>query len=235
MTNDREKLSAAWKERFELLDKIDGNYFRRKNELTSSEQRSLVFRIWAFVFFVFYYLAKGMWEKAILIYIAYSLLGILFDVVGLPVFLLMLLGGVTCATLATTDYYNHIENNERVWPILSGAIPQSFRTPPVLVIAAIVSMGVNLGLGFGLIGSSKLPSCGDSEATNLVEEIFNESTDYGAVDIDLIREIERNEQTGAYVCAAQLTDNEGDLWDADYTIRSGPGNLNNTLRCSQSA
>ena len=87
-----------------------------------------------------------------------------------------------------------------------------------------------LGVGVALLGGvalvvvllrdqqTELPSCGDTEATDLVRRIFAEDTDYTATSVRLITTTDHNPNTGNYRCAGEIVDNEGDGWDVEYTI-----------------
>lgn len=214
----RDQLSGAWKERFEILDKVDGELFARSKELSARERTKVGFRIFAFLFSALYYLAKGMWEKGLLILAAFSVLSIALGAIGVPDPLIAIAGGVVCSAYATVDYYKLVEKNERVWPFASNLIPRNLQTIPFLSAIAAVALALNLGVTTGLIGTGGLPSCGDDEATELVRQIFNEHSSYTASRIELIRLRQQNEQTGALICDAQLIDNDGDKWQLAYTI-----------------
>lgn len=65
--------------------------------------------------------------------------------------------------------------------------------------------------------------CGSEEAVELLREIFDENAFWDGEDrvfksIDLVREQDRNSQTGAYTCNAQITDHLGVEWDVTYQI-----------------
>lgn len=87
-----------------------------------------------------------------------------------------------------------------------------------------------LGIGVALLGAialvvfllrdqrGELPSCGDTEATDLVRRIFAEETDYTATAVRLITTTDHNPNTGNYTCAGEIVDNEGDRWDVEYSI-----------------
>jgi hypothetical protein len=60
-------LTEAWKERFALIEKAGGVKLPKLGELESAEKRKVLFNIWGLLFAPFYYLAKGMWKKAIVL------------------------------------------------------------------------------------------------------------------------------------------------------------------------
>ena len=215
---NRDQLSKAWKERFEILDKVDGELFARSKELTARERQKVGFRVFAFLFSALYYLAKGMREKGLLLLAAFSVLSIVLGAIGVPDLLIAIAGGAVCSAYATVDYYKLVEKDERIWPFASNLIPKGLQTIPALFAIAAVAIALNLSIAAGLIGSGRLPSCGDDEATDLVRQIFNENSSYTTSRIELIRLRQQNEQTDALICDAQIIDNEGDKWQVAYTI-----------------
>lgn len=58
-------VSALWRIRFDLVEKAGGPSRPLLKQLRLGERFRLLFNLWAFLFGVFYYLAKGMWRKAI--------------------------------------------------------------------------------------------------------------------------------------------------------------------------
>lgn len=62
-----QEISEAWKERFALIEKAGGVKLPKLGELESTEKRKVLFNIWGLLFAPFYYLAKGMWKKAIVL------------------------------------------------------------------------------------------------------------------------------------------------------------------------
>ena len=60
-------LSALWRIRFDLVEKAGGPTRPLFKQLSLGERFRLAFNLWALLFGPFYYLAKGMWRKAITI------------------------------------------------------------------------------------------------------------------------------------------------------------------------
>lgn len=218
ITSKREGLTESWKKRFEILDKVDGAYFSRAKELSMAERWKVGFRFFAFVFSVLYYFAKGMWEKGLLIWTAYAVLGIVLGALGVPDMLVAIAMVAACASLATIDYYNKVEHDERIWPFLAKLIPENLRTIPALAVVTVVALGLNIAFATGLLGTAGLPSCGDREVTDLVQELFDENSGYKTQSMDFVRMREQHEQTGAYTCETQIVDNDGDKWQVTYQI-----------------
>lgn len=62
-----QELSEAWKAKFALLEKAGGPKLPKAGELAFGDRLKVVFNVWGFLFGPFYYLAKGMWKKAIVL------------------------------------------------------------------------------------------------------------------------------------------------------------------------
>ncbi len=175
------------------------------------------FRPFAFLFGVFYYFAKGMWEKGLLLAISFSLLDIGLSIFDVPLswYSLAWIGyAVVCGQLATTDYYKKIQSNEKVWPFLAGTLPKRLMSIPVLSILLVLLWGSSLNL----YDDATFPSCGDKNVTDLVQQMFVEETEVSVEKLHLVRLLERNEQTGAYSCDAELMSSDGQQWDITYEI-----------------
>ena len=214
----RDGLTESWKERFQILDKIDGAYFSRAKELSMAERRKVGFRFFALVFSIFYYFAKGMWEKGLLIWTAYAGLAIMLGAIGVPDMVTSIAMAAGCASLATGDYYSKVENGERIWPFLANLIPKALQTIPALAVVTVVAVGLNVAVGTGLLGTGGVPSCGDREVRDLVQELFDENSGYATQSMGLVRMRGQHEQTGAYTCDAQIVDTDGDEWQVTYQI-----------------
>jgi len=59
-------VSDSWKNKFALIEKAGGVRLQKFNELTSGE-RMVIFNVLGALFCFMYYLAKGMWKKAIVL------------------------------------------------------------------------------------------------------------------------------------------------------------------------
>lgn len=119
---DDGSISPAWRWRFELIEKAGGPSLPKFGQL-SWRGRLQLFSFLGFVFGPFYYLAKGMWRKAI----TFTAVGL---VVGLALELAMTSAGlsetsayrmssmvlpVLCATRAYIDYYKKVCLGEEGW------------------------------------------------------------------------------------------------------------------------
>jgi hypothetical protein len=60
-------LSALWRIRFDLVEKAGGPQLPHIKRLRAGERLRLMWNFWALLFGPFYYIAKGMWRKALVI------------------------------------------------------------------------------------------------------------------------------------------------------------------------
>ena len=65
IAGSEDDLSALWRIRFDLIEKAGGPTRPLFKQLSLGERLRLGFNLWAFLFGPFYYLAKGMWRKAV--------------------------------------------------------------------------------------------------------------------------------------------------------------------------
>lgn len=75
-------ISALWRIRFDLVEKAGGPSRPLLNQLRFGERFRLLFNIWALLFGAFYYLAKGMWRKAIAMTLVAVCATVLVDLVA---------------------------------------------------------------------------------------------------------------------------------------------------------
>ncbi|MCY4431643.1 MAG: hypothetical protein OXC11_14795 [Rhodospirillales bacterium] len=61
-----------------------------------------------------------------------------------------------------------------------------------------------------------MPGCGDSQATDLVKNIFNQNSGYRARRVELISTTAQDMQTRT--CQGQIVDTDGDKWLVTYTM-----------------
>lgn len=116
-------LSLDWKSTFASLQKGGGVDLPQSIELTLSERSRVLFNVWAFLFGPLYYLAKGMWKKALsLSAIALTLYLALNWVLGLLglgaskfATLSVLIGPALFATRANVDYFKKMVLGDKGW------------------------------------------------------------------------------------------------------------------------
>lgn len=116
-------LSLGWLEKFAALQKGGGVDLPQSIELTLGERSKVLFNIWAFLFGPLYYLAKGMWKKALsLSAIALALclalrwtLGALGLGASHFATLSLLIGPALFATRANVDYFKKMVLGDNGW------------------------------------------------------------------------------------------------------------------------
>ena len=114
-------VSQKWKARFHIICAAGGPKLPRFKELAVGERRKIGFNIPAFLFGPLYYLAKGMWRKAI------SLFVVCFAALTAVSVILELLGhgdiarafryatGAVFAARANIDFYKKMVLKENGW------------------------------------------------------------------------------------------------------------------------
>ena len=106
---DRLPVSGAWKLKFLLMRRAGG------------ERMKLGSNVLAFLFGPLYYVAKGMWRKAIVLFaacaVAFIVLSLLMDIAGLGGFRSALGYGVAAvfSTRANIDYYKKMVLKQNGW------------------------------------------------------------------------------------------------------------------------
>lgn len=76
-------VSESWKNTFRLIEKAGGPELPRFKELKAGERFSVNFKLLAFFFGPFYYLAKGLWKQAVLYLLLAIAVILLLDAFGL--------------------------------------------------------------------------------------------------------------------------------------------------------
>lgn len=104
-------VSVRWKRRFHLIEKAGGVRLPRFRELPTRERMGLNFNVLAFLFGPLYYLAKGMWRKALSLFVVCALaaiaLAFALSLLGLEALVRSVPYGVAAifAVRANIDYY----------------------------------------------------------------------------------------------------------------------------------
>lgn len=118
---DELPVSDTWKTKFMLMEKAGGVKMPRHKELSTGERMKISFNVLAFLFGPFYYLAKGMWKKAITLFVVsvaiVVILEIALEVAGLGRFGKALTYGVAAvyAVRANIDYYKKMVLGQNGW------------------------------------------------------------------------------------------------------------------------
>lgn len=121
-----EPLSQAWERRFAAIESAGGPSLPKYNQLSPQDRRALTVsasNFWAFVFGPLYYLAKGMWRKAITLGTIGVTAAFAFEFAMLSVGVSDHLASgasnmvvpVLFAMRANVDYYKHVRLGDRGW------------------------------------------------------------------------------------------------------------------------
>src|SRR5690606_29033991 len=66
-TGQTVEVSETWKRRFAIIEKAGGPKLPKYRALERKERHEIAFNVWAGFLGPFYYLAKGMWKKALVL------------------------------------------------------------------------------------------------------------------------------------------------------------------------
>ncbi|GJI95364.1 hypothetical protein RugamoR57_20820 [Duganella caerulea] len=114
-------LPQIWRIRFDLIELAGGPNLPRKKKLTSSERMRTQFNVWAFLFGPLYYLAKGMWRKALAYWLIGFMLLFVVEVTMQDIDWTLLEKAVGIATTAlyalraNIDYYKKMVLHDNGW------------------------------------------------------------------------------------------------------------------------
>ena len=119
---DRLPVSEKWKTRFKMIRKAGGPKLPKLKQLSRQERGKVgVFNILAFLFGPFYYLAKGMWRKAISLFVvcavAVIIASVILELIGFGKFASALGYAVAAvfAVRANIDYYKTMVLGDNGW------------------------------------------------------------------------------------------------------------------------
>jgi Protein of unknown function (DUF2628)/zinc-ribbon domain len=110
------ELSAPWGPKFALIEKAGGVKLPNVKSLTFGERAKLSFNVWAFLFGMLYYFAKGMPKKGISLFGLAVLISLVLEEIGgfgqeISPFVM----GVLFSTRANIDYYKKIVLKDDGW------------------------------------------------------------------------------------------------------------------------
>lgn len=114
-------VSESWRLKLRLLRKAGGPGLHNFKALTSAERRKVGFNVPAFLFGPLYYLAKGMWRKALFLsgacIVGIVVLGLALELAGLGRFANALGYGAAAifAVRANIDYYKKMVLGDNGW------------------------------------------------------------------------------------------------------------------------
>ena len=229
---NRDLLNDKWKERFEILDNIEGQYLKRGGELSGSDRAKISFRFFALIFGPGYYLFHRMWHKGLILLILSYITSLLFSILDFDLSpdLAFVPVCAICAALATSDYYHKVVHDEKVWPFLS-SVPQFLLSVPAMFVYLVAIISIKIAI---FLGPQGVPNCGDDEAVTLVKNLYNDHVtrlsieqtfDRSVNQVNQIRTLAKNEETGASVCDAQITTNQGYQVRVSYTVNRDEAQL----------
>jgi hypothetical protein len=112
-------ISANWRKKFLLIKKAGGPKLSKAKDLKLGERMSVVFNIWGFLLGPFYYLAKGMWKKSIVLCALALIIIVILDTL-LPAMratdiATSCIAPVIFGTRANVDYYKKMVLGESGW------------------------------------------------------------------------------------------------------------------------
>lgn len=117
------EVSEKWKRKFVLIDKAGGPSLKKIKGLTFGERLKIPgSNIWGFFFGPFYYLAKGMWKKALTYFLITVVVVIALEIVllsmGVSESKLKIVNVLSFALYAirgNIDYYKKMVLNDNGW------------------------------------------------------------------------------------------------------------------------
>lgn len=122
---DSSGISEKWRQRFAAIEKAGGERTRwwrwpEGKQLTGKEKRLITSNLWAFVFGPFYYLALGLWRKAITLMVVVLVIDVILEIVGNAVGFpvdrfLWIVSAIMFKQCANVDYYRKTVLNRREW------------------------------------------------------------------------------------------------------------------------
>lgn len=111
-------ISDSWQKKFTLIEKAGGVKLSKARELTFTEC-SVIFNVWGFFFGPFYYVAKGMWKKGIVLtglcVIAIIIFDSIFGEMGALSTMSNFIAPAVFATRANIDYYKKVVLGDNGW------------------------------------------------------------------------------------------------------------------------
>ena len=115
------QVADTWKKKFRTLEQAGGPKLPHLKTLPFKERFSVTFNFLGFIFGPLYYLAKGMWKKALFLFAAcvaaVLLIGSALDMAGLPEVANSLGYGVSAffGVRLNIDYYKKMVLGENGW------------------------------------------------------------------------------------------------------------------------
>ena len=114
---ERLDVSETWKRRFRIIERAGGPDLPKVRDLPPADRRTIGFNFLGFFFGPFYYLAKGLWQQALLYTLMVIGFVLLLEMVGLG-FITRFLGYGVAAVYgirANTSYYRKAVLGDAPW------------------------------------------------------------------------------------------------------------------------
>ena len=117
------QLSESWRRTFASIEKAGGPKLPNVRNLTSAEKQRVSYNILAFLFAFIYYIVKGMWRKAITLFVLCLVGTLILEVIlhAMKVDQMYIdimnwaVTGVVFGVRANIDYYKKIELGDNGW------------------------------------------------------------------------------------------------------------------------
>lgn len=111
---------GKWHEIFRLIETAGGPKMPKIKALPFGQRRKVVFNAWAFLFGPFYYLAKGMWKKGVVLFAlsvaAIVIMELILDAIGMSRSnVSRFIAPAVFGTRANIDYYKQIVLGDKGW------------------------------------------------------------------------------------------------------------------------
>lgn len=119
VSSEVEIVSESWQKKFDLLEKAGGVKMPNAKKLSFGDRRKIVFNIWGFLFGPIYYIAKGMWRKAISLFGVSILIIVILELIcrefGFSSAITNFVAAAIFSNRATVDYYKKIKLKDNGW------------------------------------------------------------------------------------------------------------------------
>lgn len=115
----RDSSSKLWATRFALIEKAGGSKLPKLWELPFREVWKVKANLLAFLFGVFYYIAKGMWKKGLTLQaiaiVAVFVLAVIFEAIGWSPDMLWIFAAAFMSGHANASYYRFAKEGHTGW------------------------------------------------------------------------------------------------------------------------
>lgn len=155
------ELNKAWQTKFAIMDKVPSDdgpwaFINSSQSLERDERFKVIINVWAAIFTIFYYFAKGMWLKGLFLVGVATLINSLILITGQvfgissPQFIPSIPMMIICGGLANYDYYQFQKRGEVIWPQL----PMIFAQTRAVVAFGIAGLTIWLIVFSNIVGAT---------------------------------------------------------------------------------